>query len=101
MSFGCCLSSLPRLMLYPSAITSNWLQHLQAIFHRLEAVMGKVAHNVIWKLPPTSHAHLPWRIEILPRLTTFAGLELGSGLYVNPIRPELAASQLTNVLLPS
>jgi UDPglucose--hexose-1-phosphate uridylyltransferase len=76
-------------------------QHLQVSLHQLEAVIGKVAHNVIWKLPPTAHAHLPWRIEVLPRLTTFAGLELGSGLYVNPIRPELAAAQLTNALLPS
>jgi UDPglucose--hexose-1-phosphate uridylyltransferase len=69
-------------------------QHLQTILHRLEGCIGKVSHNIIWKLPPRGHASLPWRIEILPRLTTFAGLELGSGLYVNPIRPELAANQL-------
>lgn len=68
--------------------------HLQTTLDRLEAVIGKVSHNIIWKLPPRGHAHLPWRIEIMPRLTTFAGLELGSGLYVNPIRPELAAQQI-------
>jgi len=76
-------------------------QHLQSTLHRLEALIGKVSHNIIWKLPPRDHSHLPWRIEILPRLTTFAGLELGSGLYVNPIRPELAAQQLSSVSLPS
>ena len=35
-----------------------------------------------------------WHIEILPRLTTFAGLELGSGLLVNPVLPEAAANTL-------
>lgn len=69
-------------------------RHLQSTLRRLEEVIGKVSHNIIWKLPPRDHAHLPWRIEFFPRLTTFAGLELGSGLYVNPIRPELAAEQL-------
>ncbi|HQR09605.1 MAG TPA: hypothetical protein PLN21_22475 [Gemmatales bacterium] len=76
-------------------------RHLQTMLHRLEAVIGKVSHNIIWKLPPRGHAHLPWRIEIFPRLTTFAGLELGSGLYVNPIRPEKAAEQLTRTGLAS
>ncbi len=68
--------------------------HLKSVLHRLEAVIGKVSHNIIWKLPPRGHEHLPWRIEVTPRLTTFAGLELGSGLYINPIRPELAAEQM-------
>lgn len=67
---------------------------LQDALHRLEMRLGKVAHNVLWRLPPIYQDHLPWRIEILPRLTTFAGLELLSDLYVNPVPPELAASQL-------
>lgn len=73
--------------------------HLQTTFHRLEGVLGKVAHNVIWRLPPLNQDRIPWRIEILPRLTALAGLELGSGIYVNPVRPEMAASQLANVTL--
>ena len=31
---------------------------------------------------------------LVPRLTVFAGLELGAGLYVNPLSPEAAAAEL-------
>lgn len=75
--------------------------HLQSTFHRLEAAVGKISHNVIWRLPPHYHDHIAWRIEILPRMTTFAGLELGTGLYVNPIRPEVAARHLATVSQPA
>jgi UDPglucose--hexose-1-phosphate uridylyltransferase len=35
-----------------------------------------------------------WHIEILPRLTVFAGIELGAGIYVNSLAPEVAAGAL-------
>ena len=35
-----------------------------------------------------------WHLELLPRLTVFAALELGAGYYVNTIPPEQAAAQL-------
>jgi UDPglucose--hexose-1-phosphate uridylyltransferase len=35
-----------------------------------------------------------WHLELLPRLTVFAALELGAGYYVNTIPPERAAEQL-------
>ncbi|RJX19792.1 MAG: galactose-1-phosphate uridylyltransferase [Ammonifex sp.] len=35
-----------------------------------------------------------WHIEILPRLTIIAGFELGTGYYINPTPPELAAAAL-------
>jgi UDPglucose--hexose-1-phosphate uridylyltransferase len=35
-----------------------------------------------------------WHVEVLPRLTVFAGVELGSGWWVNPLAPEDAAVQL-------
>jgi UDPglucose--hexose-1-phosphate uridylyltransferase len=35
-----------------------------------------------------------WHLELLPRLTVFAALELGAGYYVNTIPPEQAAEQL-------
>ncbi|MFH1062329.1 MAG: galactose-1-phosphate uridylyltransferase [Candidatus Omnitrophota bacterium] len=37
-----------------------------------------------------------WHIEIMPRLTKVAGFELGSGFYINPTPPELAAEFLKN-----
>jgi len=35
-----------------------------------------------------------WHLEVLPRLTVFAAVELGSGLYVNTLAPEEAAQAL-------
>ncbi len=40
------------------------------------------------------HTGAHWHFEILPRLTVFAGLELGAGLYVNWLPPEDAAVRL-------
>jgi UDPglucose--hexose-1-phosphate uridylyltransferase len=40
------------------------------------------------------HAGAHWHVELLPRLTVFAGLELGAEIYVNPLRPEEAAARL-------
>jgi UDPglucose--hexose-1-phosphate uridylyltransferase len=40
------------------------------------------------------HDSADWHVEVLPRLTVFAGVELGSGWWVNPLAPEDAAEQL-------
>lgn len=40
------------------------------------------------------HEGLPWHLELVPRTTRFAGLELGAGVYVNPMAPEAAAAAL-------
>jgi UDPglucose--hexose-1-phosphate uridylyltransferase len=40
------------------------------------------------------HTGAHWHFEIVPRLTVFAGLELGAGLYVNWLPPEEAAVRL-------
>ena len=39
-----------------------------------------------------------WHIEIIPHLTHVAGFELGTGFYVNPIPPEIAAQTLKNTV---
>jgi UDPglucose--hexose-1-phosphate uridylyltransferase len=48
-----------------------------------EAPLNLWLHDVPW-----------WHIELLPRLTVLAGLELGAGIYVNPVAPEVAAERL-------
>jgi UDPglucose--hexose-1-phosphate uridylyltransferase len=35
-----------------------------------------------------------WHLELLPRLSLLAGLELGAGIYVNAVPPEQAAASL-------
>jgi UDPglucose--hexose-1-phosphate uridylyltransferase len=55
---------------------------------RLRVAEGAVAVN-LW-LHPAGH----WHLEVLPRLTVLAGLELGSGYFVNTLAPESAAGVL-------
>jgi UDPglucose--hexose-1-phosphate uridylyltransferase len=55
---------------------------------RLQAIEGARPLN-IWL-----HAPGHWHIELLPRLTVMAGLELGAGVYVNTLAPEEAAARL-------
>ena len=38
-----------------------------------------------------------WHIEILPRLTTPAGFELGSGISINTVLPDEAADYLKTI----
>jgi UDPglucose--hexose-1-phosphate uridylyltransferase len=40
------------------------------------------------------HTGAHWHLEVVPRLTVFAGLELGAGLYVNWLPAEEAAARL-------
>jgi UDPglucose--hexose-1-phosphate uridylyltransferase len=55
---------------------------------RLRVAEGVVPVN-IW-LHSTGH----WHLEVVPRLTTLAGLELGAGYFVNTLAPESAAGVL-------
>ena len=40
-----------------------------------------------------------WHIEIMPRLTKVAGFEWGTGFYINPTPPEVAAKTLREVAI--
>ncbi len=40
-----------------------------------------------------------WHIELFPRLTKVAGFEWGSGFYINPVSPEVAAKCLKEIKL--
>jgi UDPglucose--hexose-1-phosphate uridylyltransferase len=55
---------------------------------RLRALEGPVPWNAWLHLGPH------WHLEVLPRLTVFAGLELGAEIYVNVVEPERAAAAL-------
>jgi UDPglucose--hexose-1-phosphate uridylyltransferase len=58
---------------------------------RLRALEGAVPWNA-W-LHNSGH----WHVEVVPRLTVFAGIELGAGVYVNSLPPEDAAAALRGV----
>ena len=66
---------------------------------RLEHRIPGAAYNMILHSSPFDsdrYDYYHWHIEIIPRLATVAGLEWGSGIHVNVVPPETAASQLAD-----
>jgi UDPglucose--hexose-1-phosphate uridylyltransferase len=64
------------------------LRLLRELVARLQQAEGAVPWNA-WL-----HHRSAWHIELLPRLSILAGLELGAGIYVNSVPPEQAAENL-------
>jgi UDPglucose--hexose-1-phosphate uridylyltransferase len=73
---------------YESDLLAAALGILAEALRRLHAIEGPVPLNA-W-LHDDGH----WHLEVLPRLTVFAGIELGAGIYVNSLAPEDAAAAL-------
>jgi UDPglucose--hexose-1-phosphate uridylyltransferase len=68
---------------------------LHDVIGRLGRVLGALPPLNLWvRTAPAGAEYFCWRIDILPRLTHLAGLELGTGVNLNVMAPELAASQL-------
>ncbi|MEL7498678.1 MAG: DUF4921 family protein [Planctomycetota bacterium] len=62
---------------------------------RLEDLLDKPAYNILLHGPPFEIDNTDdWYVEIFPRLTTAAGFELGTDVWVNPVTPETAARAL-------
>jgi UDPglucose--hexose-1-phosphate uridylyltransferase len=68
---------------------------LRDVLLRLEAVLGASPPLNLWvRTAPRGAEHFCWRIDILPRLTQLAGLEMGTGVNLNVVAPERAAELL-------
>jgi UDPglucose--hexose-1-phosphate uridylyltransferase len=68
---------------------------LHDMLGRLARLLGASPPANMWvRTAPRGAEHFCWRIDILPRLTHLAGLELGAGVNLNIVAPEQAAAQL-------
>jgi UDPglucose--hexose-1-phosphate uridylyltransferase len=68
---------------------------LHDVLGRLRAALGKLPPVNLWvRTAPRGAEHFCWRIDLLPRLTQLAGLELGTGVNLNVVAPERAAEAL-------
>jgi UDPglucose--hexose-1-phosphate uridylyltransferase len=70
-----------------------------SLLHRaltaLKVRFGASPPLTLWvRTAPDGAERFCWRIEIRPRLAAEAGLELGTGLHLNPVAPESAAAEL-------
>jgi UDPglucose--hexose-1-phosphate uridylyltransferase len=62
---------------------------------RLERRLGASPPLNLWvRSAPRGAEYWCWRIDIVPRLTHLAGLELGTGVHLNVLAPERAAAEL-------
>jgi UDPglucose--hexose-1-phosphate uridylyltransferase len=70
-------------------------QGLRNALRRLADVMGDVAYNVVFHTAP-HHADwaFHWHVHVVPRLTSVAGFEQGTGVMINLVAPERATAQL-------
>jgi UDPglucose--hexose-1-phosphate uridylyltransferase len=68
---------------------------LHDALNRLRRVLGFMPPLNLWvRTAPLGADHFCWRIDIVPRLTHLAGLELGTGVHLNIVAPERAAAEL-------
>jgi len=66
---------------------------------RLDLCLGDPPYNFMLLTTDFSD-QFHWHIEIIPRLSVAAGFELGTGIYLNTVAPEQAATFLRTVNLP-
>ena len=68
---------------------------LHAALGRLERALGALPPLNLWvRTAPRGAQYFCWRIDVMPRLTHLAGLELGAGVHLNILPPERAAELL-------
>lgn len=70
---------------------------LRSSLRRADEALGRPDFNYVLHTAPVSEENEPyylWHLQILPRTTTLAGFELGSGIPINTTLPEDAAAAL-------
>ena len=84
---------VPRMRFEDDGPTGAALLH--DALNRLARRLGAFPPLNMWvRTAPSGAEHFCWRIDILPRLTHLAGLELGAGVHLNIVAPERAAAEL-------
>jgi len=70
---------------------------LRGLLSRMKAILSDPPYNFMVHTAPFEHSGIPyyhWHIEVIPKLTSVAGFEWGTGFYINPTPPEDAARYL-------
>jgi UDPglucose--hexose-1-phosphate uridylyltransferase len=78
-------------------IAGRLTEVLHRLVARIEAIVPHSAYNLLVRTAPwepSAEACSHWRIEVLPRVNSLAGIELATGIHINPISPTRAAKEL-------
>jgi UDPglucose--hexose-1-phosphate uridylyltransferase len=85
------------------ALFDDFARVLKRTMMRLDKVVGGVQYNFFLHSQPHGDEHkncskcYHWHLEICPRTSIPTGFELGSGLFVSTVSPEMAAEQLRQI----
>jgi UDPglucose--hexose-1-phosphate uridylyltransferase len=72
---------------------------VQLALAALRAKLGDVAYNLMFHSAPFStDAQFHWHVHLMPKISTRGGFEMGSGVLINVVPPELAAEELKAVV---
>lgn len=86
--------------LYPATLLAQLALVLKDTLFCLHRGLGNPAFNLTIDSASTNDEEDPyyhWHIRIMPRLTTIAGFEIGSGINISTARPEDTAAELRQV----
>ncbi len=94
-----------QLLIAPRAPRARYQDPGPAGGAMIHDALGRLARRLgaspplnLWvRTAPRGAEHFCWRIDIIPRLTHLAGLELGAGVYLNIVAPEQVAAELREV----
>ena len=94
-----------QLMLAPRVPRMHFEEDGVLAAAMLHDALGRLARRFdcapplnLWiRTAPSGAEHFCWRIDIVPRLTQIAGLELGAGVNLNIVAPEQAATELRDI----
>ena len=83
-------------------VTADFARILKETLLRLRTTLSNPPYNFIIHTAPIEtrqRDEYHWHLELIPKLTKIAGFEWGTGFYINPTSPELAAQLLREAAL--
>ena len=76
---------------------------LRDVLYKIHTGLKNPDYNLILQSAPTKEDNVDyyhWYIRIVPRLTTPAGFEMGTGIYITTAYPEETAEFLRKIPVP-
>ena len=89
-------------LLVPPGELMDLAHALRETLRRVRVTLKNSAYNFILHTSPIEGGNREdyhWHFELIPILTRIAGFEWGSGFYINPTPPEVAASDLRSATI--
>ena len=78
----------------PEGLRSDLLAPALRLLAEIVRRLQRVRSEALVPLNAWLHDGPHWHLELFPRTTRLAGLELGAGVYIEPVAPETAAEEL-------